>query len=128
MTAETKPKTDPDALKINLDEFILAGENVLVRRDRPKEVTEGGILLPDSAKDAPEWATVVRVGLDVKPEHRRHVREGCRAIFRALDAQNLPEIGGLVEPRSGPARGSNFCEYAYVNAKDIVLVSKDGNP
>jgi len=38
------------------------GDRVVVQRDESEEVTTGGIVLPDSAKDAPVRGTVMSVG------------------------------------------------------------------
>ena len=38
------------------------GDRVVVQRDESEAVTAGGIVLPDSAKDAPARGTVVSVG------------------------------------------------------------------
>lgn len=38
------------------------GDRVLVRREEAEEVTAGGIIIPDTAKDKPSKGTVVAVG------------------------------------------------------------------
>ena len=44
------------------------GQRVLVKRIEAEEVTAGGILLPDTAKEKPQEATVVRLGTGGKDE------------------------------------------------------------
>jgi chaperonin GroES len=38
------------------------GDRILVRRHEEEETTSGGIVIPDSAKEKPQEATVVAVG------------------------------------------------------------------
>lgn len=44
------------------------GQRVLVKRIEAEEVTAGGILLPDTAKEKPQEATVVRLGTGGKDD------------------------------------------------------------
>ena len=44
------------------------GQRVLVKRIEAEEKTAGGILLPDTAKEKPQEATVVRLGTGGKDE------------------------------------------------------------
>ena len=52
------------------------GDRVLVRRVPADTMSEGGIFIPDNAKEKPIFADVVGVGPDV-----RDVRPGDRVIF-----------------------------------------------
>ena len=38
------------------------GDKVVIERDESEDVTSGGIVLPDSAKDKPSRGTVVAIG------------------------------------------------------------------
>ena len=38
------------------------GDRVVIRRDESESVTEGGIIIPDAAKDKPHKGTVLAVG------------------------------------------------------------------
>ena len=64
---------------------IPLGDRVLVRQDENVEKTEGGIYLPDAAKEAPQWGTIVRAGKgkvckngEIRP---LSVKEGDKIIF-----------------------------------------------
>ncbi|MBS0287165.1 MAG: co-chaperone GroES [Proteobacteria bacterium] len=60
-------------------------DRVLVKQDDEPQKTEGGIFLPDTAKEAPQWGTVVRVGpgkvLDNGEKRPMTVKEGDKVIF-----------------------------------------------
>lgn len=61
------------------------GDRVLVRQDEEPQMTEGGIYLPDTAKEAPQWGTVVRTGQGKVLENGEIraliVKEGDKVIF-----------------------------------------------
>ena len=61
------------------------GDRVVVQRDESEEVTTGGIVLPDSAKDAPARGTVMSVGDGIiMPDGSRvalQLTGGARGIF-----------------------------------------------
>ena len=76
------------------------GDRVVLTRDESEEVTAGGIVLPDSAKDKPARGTVVSVGdgrvLDDGTRSELQVKVGDRVIFSSyagetfkVDAQEL---------------------------------------
>jgi chaperonin GroES len=52
------------------------GDRVVVERDESEEVTAGGIVLPDTAKDKPARGTVISVG------DGRLLDDGTRAPFQ----------------------------------------------
>ena len=52
------------------------GEKVLLKRLDPEEVTSGGIILPDSAKEKPQKGTITAVG------DGRELGDGTRAPFQ----------------------------------------------
>ncbi len=60
-------------------------DRVLVKQDDEPQKTEGGIFLPETAKEAPQWGTVVRVGpgkvLDNGEKRAMTVKEGDKVIF-----------------------------------------------
>ncbi len=60
-------------------------DRVLVKQDDEPQKTEGGIFLPDTAKEAPQWGTVVKVGpgkvLDNGEKRPMTVKEGDKVIF-----------------------------------------------
>ncbi|EFL50341.1 Chaperonin Cpn10 [Solidesulfovibrio fructosivorans JJ]] len=61
------------------------GDRVLVKRLEQEEVTKGGIIIPDSAKEKPMKGEVVAVGpgkLDDKGDHMKmHVEKGDLVLF-----------------------------------------------
>lgn len=61
------------------------GDRVLVRQDEEPQKSEGGIYLPDTAKEAPQYGTIVRVGpgklLDNGQVRELSVKEGDKVIF-----------------------------------------------
>ncbi len=60
-------------------------DRVLVKQDDEPQKTEGGIFLPETAKEAPQWGTVVKVGpgkvLDNGEKRPMTVKEGDKVIF-----------------------------------------------
>ncbi len=52
------------------------GDRVVVKRDESEEVTAGGIVLPDSAKDRPARGKVISIG------DGRLLEDGTRAPFQ----------------------------------------------
>ena len=68
MATATKKKS-----KIKLQPL---GDRVVIRRDESDEVTAGGIVLPDSAKDKPARGVIVSVG------DGRLLDDGSRAAFQ----------------------------------------------
>lgn len=61
------------------------GDRVLVKQEDEPQKTEGGIFLPETAKEAPQWGTVVRIGpgklLESGEVRRLSVKEGDKVIF-----------------------------------------------
>ncbi len=60
------------------------GDRVLVRQDAEAQVSEGGIYLPDTAKEAPQWGTIVRAGKGKETDNgvrKLSVKEGDKVIF-----------------------------------------------
>lgn len=61
------------------------GDRVLVKQDDEPQKTEGGIFLPETAKEAPQWGTVVRTGPGKRLESgeisKLTVKEGDKVIF-----------------------------------------------
>lgn len=61
------------------------GDRVLVKQDEESQKTEGGLYLPETAKEAPHWGKVVRTGpgktLDDGKLRPVTVKVGDRVIF-----------------------------------------------
>lgn len=106
LAPEAKQRADEyfgSALPDNTPRIRPLNDLVLVRRDKAKSVTPGGLHLPDTAKEKCRIATVIRVGVGrtlpggvvVPPE----VKPGDRVLFSAYagDAPRdplLPEDDG----------------------------------
>lgn len=73
------------------------GERIVVRREESEEVTKGGILLPDSAKEKPARGVVVSVGtgklLDDGTRSKPQLKEGDRVLFTSYAGETV-EVGG----------------------------------
>ena len=69
------------------------GDRVVVQRDESLDVTTGGIVLPDSAKDAPARGTVVSVGDGIMmPDGSRvalQLTVGARIIFSSYGGEAI---------------------------------------
>jgi chaperonin GroES len=69
------------------------GDRVVVQRDASEEVTTGGIVLPDSAKDAPARGTVISVGDGIMmPDGSRvalQLTVGARVIFSSYGGEAI---------------------------------------
>jgi len=63
------------------------GDRVVVQRDESEAVTAGGIVLPDSAKDAPARGTVVSVGDGIVLALQLTV--GARIIFSSYGGEEI---------------------------------------
>jgi chaperonin GroES len=80
--AKKKTKKKPSPGKVNIQPL---GDRVLVERQEAEQVTAGGIVLPDTAKDKPTRGTVISVGdgrlLDDGTRSKLQVKEGDQVLF-----------------------------------------------
>lgn len=89
------PKSDATASDI--PELRPIGDRVLVKVEEQGEVTMGGVILPDSAKERPVSGTVVRTGPGKLDDDGKRVapkvKEGDRVIYfkYAGDVMETPE-------------------------------------
>ncbi len=69
------------------------GDRVVVEREEAEEVTAGGIVLPDSAKDKPARGTIVSVGegrlLDDGKRSVLQVKKGDRVLFSSYAGEQF---------------------------------------
>jgi len=69
------------------------GDRVVVQREAAEEVTKGGIVLPDSAKDKPARGTIVSVGdgrlLDDGSRSKFQVKVGDRVLFSSYAGEQF---------------------------------------
>lgn len=85
MATATKKKS-----KVSLQPL---GDKVVVERDESEDVTAGGIVLPDSAKDKPSRGTIVAVGtgklLDDGTRGEMSVKKGDRILFTSYAPETI---------------------------------------
>ena len=69
------------------------GDRVVVERDASEDVTAGGIVLPDSAKDKPSRGTIIAVGtgklLDDGSRSESQVKKGDRVLFTSYAPETI---------------------------------------
>ncbi|MHC4078117.1 MAG: co-chaperone GroES [Planctomycetota bacterium] len=77
--------------------IVPLGDRVLVKRLEADEVTKGGIILPDSAKEKPREAKVISVGEgQLNDEGKRTpltVKKGDRILFSAYGGTEIKVDG-----------------------------------
>jgi len=87
------------------------GDRVLVQREEAQQITAGGIVLPDSAKDKPARGVIVAVGdgrvLDDGSRSSFQVQEGDRILFVSYAGEEF-KIGD--------------CEVLLMRESDILAV------
>lgn len=85
MATATKKKS-----KVSLQPL---GDKVVVERDESQDVTAGGIVLPDSARDKPSRGTIVAVGtgklLDDGSRGELSVKKGDRILFTSYAPETI---------------------------------------
>ena len=90
MATATKKK---DAKQIKLQPL---GDRLVVQREQSEDRTEGGIYLPDSAKNKPTRGTVISIGdgrlLDDGSRGAMQVKPGDRVLFTSYAGETI-EIG-----------------------------------
>jgi len=66
------------------------GDRVLVEPKKEKEVTKGGIIIPDTAKEKPTEGTVVAVGTGKRDEDGKLIA----FVVKVGDTVLMPKYGG----------------------------------
>jgi chaperonin GroES len=73
------------------------GDKILVKRLEAKDVSKGGIVLPDSAKEKPQEAKVVALGDGRMTEEGKSVpftvKKGDRVIFTSYAGSEVKDLG-----------------------------------
>jgi chaperonin GroES len=73
------------------------GDKVLVQRNEAEDITTGGIVLPDSAKEKPKRGTVMSVGsgrmLDTGKRQPLQVAQGDQVLFSSYAGTEV-KVGG----------------------------------
>lgn len=59
------------------------GERVVIKKVEAEEKTKGGIVLPNSAQEAPQIAEVVAIGKDIETDEKKkdQIKVGDKVIF-----------------------------------------------
>ena len=87
------------------------GEKVLIRRLEAEEMTRGGIVLPETAKEKPQKGTVMGVGdgklLDDGSRAKFQVSKGDKVIFASYAGTEIKVSGG---------------EYLLMDESDILAI------
>ena len=90
MSTATKSKKKKASSKVRLQPL---GDRVVVEREESEDVTAGGIVLPDSAKDKPARGTVISVGdgrlLDDGTRHALQIKPGERVLFTSYAGEAI---------------------------------------
>ena len=88
MAKKKAAKKSRDAIKLQP-----LGDRVVVERDESEEITAGGIVLPDTAKDKPARGRVVSVGdgrlLEDGSRGKLQVKVGDRVIFNSYAGETF---------------------------------------
>jgi chaperonin GroES len=82
------------------------GDRVILQYQKAEEKTQTGIILPDSAKEKPQEATVIAVAAG-NEEEKPQVKEGDKVIFSKYSGTEVK----LEEE-----------EYIIISQKDIIAV------
>ena len=73
--------------------FKPQNDRVIVKRDDAREVSKGGIIIPEQAQETPSKGTVIRVGTGEKMTDGKRfpllVAEGDRVIFNPRAGLNV---------------------------------------
>jgi chaperonin GroES len=73
------------------------GEKILIKRLEAEEVTKGGIVLPDTAREKPQEGTVVAVGdgklLSDGKRSKPQVSKGDRVLFASYAGTDIKVDG-----------------------------------
>ena len=59
------------------------GDKIIIKKIKPEEKTVGGIVLPESAKEAPQYAKVVAIGPEISGDEKKkdQVKVGDKVVF-----------------------------------------------
>jgi len=87
------------------------GEKVLVKRLEAEEVTAGGIVLPDTAKEKPKEGKIIAVG------RGRQLKDGKYAPFSVKVGDKV-----LFSSYAGTEVKINGEEYLVMNEEDILAI------
>jgi chaperonin GroES len=87
------------------------GEKVLVKRLEAEQVTRGGIVLPDTAKEKPQRGTILAVG------DGRMLKDGTRAKFQVKKGDKV-----IFASYGGSEVKLGIEEYLLIDETDILAI------
>jgi len=77
--------------------FVPLGDKVLLRREEARDVTDGGIVLPDAAREKPKLGRILSVGdgrmLRDGSRRQLSVHEGDRVLFASYAGTKVSIAG-----------------------------------
>eukprot|EP00928_Gymnodinium_smaydae_P065207 TRINITY_DN48383_c0_g1_i1.p1 TRINITY_DN48383_c0_g1~~TRINITY_DN48383_c0_g1_i1.p1 ORF type:complete len:105 (-),score=29.60 TRINITY_DN48383_c0_g1_i1:105-419(-) len=94
--------------------FVPLMDRLLVQKLKPVAKSAGGILLPESAAKAPNWAKVLAAG----PGRRTKEGEVLKMNVKVGDTVVVPEYGGLTLKFDGE-------DYQVFREEDIMGIIQD---
>ena len=67
------------------------GDKIIIKRSKAEEKTSSGIVLPDSAKEAPQQAEVVAIGPDIlnNDEKKDQINVGDIVVFTKYSGNEI---------------------------------------
>jgi len=89
------------------------GDRVLVQEIEVKEVSVGGIILPDSAKEKPQEAKVIALGTGGLDSNGKEI------VFHVAEGDTV-----IVSKYGGTEVKSDGQEYKILNQNDILAIVK----
>lgn len=89
------------------------GDRVLVQEIEVKEISVGGIILPDSAKEKPQEAKVVALGTGGLDSNGKEI------VFHVTEGDTV-----IVSKYGGTEVKSDGQEYKILNQNDILAIVK----
>ena len=91
------------------------GDKVLIKLDKRDDVSEGGIILPDSAKKKAYWGTIIAKGEEVK----RPIEAGDKVFFDKYASQDI---------KASPLSASEAIEFVVVGEESIYIKVTSSTP
>jgi len=91
--------------------LIPSQKNLLVRREDPKAVSEGGVILPDQAQEMKSYGTVIEAGPLAKP-----IAPGTRIMFGNYAGTPITDIDDFDYPEGS---------YVLVSSEDVMATIHD---
>lgn len=105
--------------------FQPTGDRVLIQPDTAESVTEGGIFIPDTAKERPQRGTIIEVGEGRNNENE--ILSKLNAILKKLDPAYVSDYRHVkYEPGMRVLYGRNAgSEIDYNNEKVLIMRTAD---